>query len=62
MINFLIKVFYSIATFIIVELAFSIAFFIRYLCYKSLYSKIDFLLFGVASFVFFVLSIYLNFG
>ena len=62
MTNDLIKIFYSIVTFIIIECVFSIAFFIRYLCYRRLYSKIDSLIFSVFSLVFFIFSIYLNFG
>ena len=55
------KVLYSLITFIIIELIFSVAFIIRYLFYKSLFSKSTKVLFLIGSIIFLIISIYLNF-
>ena len=44
------------------QVVFCIIYFIRYICYRRLYSKIDLLIFCVVSFAFLLFSIWLNFG
>lgn len=56
----MVKIISILKIFIILELVFSIAFFLRYLIFKSLFSNKTKYLYIIVSVLLFVISVYLN--